>query len=82
MSRLTSKGQVTIPANIRKRMGLKPGDEVEFRNEGGKTIVAKRPPKSTKSVFERYIGMFPAFPGGIDEINAYYRDLRGHDENE
>ena len=29
-TRLTSKGQVTIPRAIRERLGVKPGDEVEF----------------------------------------------------
>jgi AbrB family looped-hinge helix DNA binding protein len=28
--RLTSKGQITIPIDIRERLGLHPGDEVEF----------------------------------------------------
>jgi AbrB family looped-hinge helix DNA binding protein len=28
--RLTSKGQVTIPQEIRDRLGLQPGTEVEF----------------------------------------------------
>lgn len=28
--RLTSKGQVTIPQDIRERLGLHPGTEVEF----------------------------------------------------
>ena len=30
MSRLTSKGQVTIPKSVRERLGLHPGAEVEF----------------------------------------------------
>jgi antitoxin PrlF len=29
-SRITSKGQVTIPAEMRKRLGLEPGDQVGF----------------------------------------------------
>ena len=29
-STLTSKGQVTIPAEVRRRLGLKPGDRVAF----------------------------------------------------
>ncbi len=28
---LTSKGQITLPVEIRKEMGLKPGDRLEFR---------------------------------------------------
>ena len=38
--RLTSKGQVTIPQNIRKLAGLKPYDEVEFEYRN-KQIVLK-----------------------------------------
>jgi AbrB family looped-hinge helix DNA binding protein len=33
-SALTSKGQVTIPAEVRKRLGLHPGDRVAFIVEG------------------------------------------------
>lgn len=29
-SRITSKGQVTIPADLRKKLGLEPGDQVGF----------------------------------------------------
>jgi AbrB family looped-hinge helix DNA binding protein len=32
--RITSKGQVTIPAEIRKRAGLLPETEVEFEFDG------------------------------------------------
>ncbi len=32
--RITSKGQVTIPADIRDRAGLLPGTEVEFVFDG------------------------------------------------
>ncbi len=33
-TRLTQKGQVTIPAAIRHRLGLKPKDKVRFEVEG------------------------------------------------
>jgi AbrB family looped-hinge helix DNA binding protein len=32
--RVTSKGQVTIPVEIRERLGLLPNSEVEFEVEG------------------------------------------------
>jgi len=32
--RITSKGQVTIPIEIRERLGLLPGTEVEFDDDG------------------------------------------------
>lgn len=39
--RITSKGQVTIPKEIRDQFGLLPGTEVEFIGEGGKVTVRK-----------------------------------------
>lgn len=41
---LTSKGQVTIPKEIRDQLGLKPGDKVEFtlHNDGILQVVPRR----------------------------------------
>jgi AbrB family looped-hinge helix DNA binding protein len=46
--RITSKGQVTIPQDIRERAGLLPNTEVEFRLDGDvvtliKSVQARRP---------------------------------------
>jgi AbrB family looped-hinge helix DNA binding protein len=37
--RMTSKGQVTIPKHIREKLGVKPGDEIGFREEGQAVIL-------------------------------------------
>jgi len=39
--RITSKGQVTIPQEIRERLGLLPGTEVEFQVEGDEVRLRK-----------------------------------------
>jgi len=39
--RITSKGQVTIPVDIRERAGLRPHTEVEFDYDG-KTVRIRR----------------------------------------
>lgn len=45
--RITSKGQVTIPQEIREKAGLMPNTEVEFRFANGRvTLHAKGKPKS------------------------------------
>lgn len=31
---VTSKGQVTIPKDVRERLGLKPGDQIRFVEDG------------------------------------------------
>jgi AbrB family looped-hinge helix DNA binding protein len=44
MPRVTTKGQVTIPKDIREALGIEPGDEITFEEgESGYTI-RKEPP--------------------------------------
>ena len=38
---LTSKGQVTVPGEIRQRMGLKPGDKITFSLLSDGTLVVR-----------------------------------------
>ncbi|MGD1056499.1 MAG: AbrB/MazE/SpoVT family DNA-binding domain-containing protein [Solirubrobacteraceae bacterium] len=42
-ARLTSKGQVTIPKRVRDALDLHEGDEIVFRVERKRAIVAKTP---------------------------------------
>jgi len=78
-SSLSSKGQVTIPQEIRSRLGVAAGDRIEFVTEGGMTII--RPVRSETNPFEKYAGILGTFPGGIAEINAWLRDLRDDDSD-
>jgi len=41
LSTLTAKGQVTIPYEIRRQMGLKTGDRLEFRLDGTGQLVVR-----------------------------------------
>lgn len=73
-STVSSKGQVTIPIEVRHRLGLKEGDRVEFVFEEGKTVL--RPVRSEVNPFEAWLGAFPAF-STREEINAWVREMRG-----
>jgi AbrB family looped-hinge helix DNA binding protein len=42
-AKLTSKGQVTIPKSVRDTLGLREGDNVLFRVDGGRAVIAKTP---------------------------------------
>jgi AbrB family looped-hinge helix DNA binding protein len=52
--RITSKGQVTIPAEIRERFGLLPDTEVEFVVEGN-TVRIVRAQRAGDSRGERVV---------------------------
>lgn len=46
-SKVTAKGQITLPADLRQRLGVQPGDLVEVRagqNEDGTVIEVRRRP--------------------------------------
>lgn len=47
---LTSKGQVTLPAVLRRAWGLKAGDRVEFDYEGGNRVTLTK--HSRRSILE------------------------------
>jgi AbrB family looped-hinge helix DNA binding protein len=72
-STISSKGQVTVPVEVRHRLGLKEGDRVEFVFESGRTIL--RPARGETNPFSAFVGVLPAFKTR-EEINAWVRDLR------
>jgi antitoxin PrlF len=64
---LTSKGQITIPIEVRKDLGLKTGDKIAFiKNERGEYVLKPK----TGSVMN-LLGMFkaPEKPLSIEEMN-------------
>lgn len=39
LAKVTSKGQITIPIDIRKKLGVKEGDKILFIEEAGRVIM-------------------------------------------
>ena len=75
-STISSKGQVTVPIEVRHRLGLREGDRVEFVFEDGRTVI--RPGRQEANPFSAYLGALPAFRSR-KEINDWVRDLREDD---
>ncbi|MDO8531637.1 MAG: AbrB/MazE/SpoVT family DNA-binding domain-containing protein [Dehalococcoidia bacterium] len=55
MTRITTKGQVTIPKEVRERMGLRPGDKLEFMEEDGVFRLRKRLPPAPLKKYRGYL---------------------------
>lgn len=68
---LTAKGQVTVPRDIRERMGLKPGDKIVFALLTDGTLVVR--PK-TRNVTD-LLGMLRKPGQAIVPIEAMQVDL-------
>ena len=76
-STIRSKGRLTLPIEVRQRLGLKGGDKLEFAFEDGETVV--RHVRAEDNPFTAYLGALPAF-SSREEIIQFNRNLRGHDE--
>lgn len=70
---LTSKGQITLPVAIRRRLGLQPGDVLEF-DDTVPYLKAHKPfsREQMRSVIGRGQGRTPARPSG-----EWVEELRG-----
>jgi AbrB family looped-hinge helix DNA binding protein len=70
----TSKGQITVPRDIRRLLGVQPGDRLVFEAAGeGVTVRPARPASS----FEDYRGVVPELPVGRRAMMRFMRELRG-----
>lgn len=67
MAKLTSKGQITLPIDVRNALGVTTGDRVEFVEENGRFIVisATQEAKKLKGLIKR-----PSKPVSIEAMNA------------
>lgn len=70
---LTSKGQITIPQEVRQRLGLRQGDQVEFVTDQGQIIL--KPARGETNPFAAYSGVLGAFDTKED-VDAWVADLR------
>jgi AbrB family looped-hinge helix DNA binding protein len=74
-TRITSKGQITVPHEIRRVMGVRPGDSLVFESNGGEVRVR---PVRTQKPFEKYRGIGnPGIPSGRKAVIRWLRGLRG-----
>jgi AbrB family looped-hinge helix DNA binding protein len=75
--RITAKGQVTIPQDLREQAGLMPGTDVEFELEaGGVRLVKARPGLKRKTRGEKLVERLRGkgeFKMTTDEILALMR---------
>ena len=46
LARMTSKGQLTVPASIRKKLGISTGDQLLFYERDGQIVLAPVTPAS------------------------------------
>ena len=76
-AKITSKGQITVPREVRHALGVKPGDKLVFEHNGKEVSVR---PVRNKSVFAKYRGIGnPGVASGRESVVRKVRELRGRE---
>jgi AbrB family looped-hinge helix DNA binding protein len=74
-AKITSKGQITVPREVRRALGVHPGDRLLFQSD--ETGMRVRPIR-TKSPFAKFKGIGnPGIGSGREEIIRRIREMRG-----
>ena len=71
---ITSKGQITVPREVRRMLGVRSGDKLLFESDGKGVRIR---PMRSKSEFSKYRGIGnPRIPSGRKNIGKWLRGMR------
>ena len=74
-AKITSKGQVTVPLEVRRMLGVRAGDKLMFEND--ENGIRVRPVRS-QSAFSKYRGIGnPGIGSGRKNISRWLREMGG-----
>jgi AbrB family looped-hinge helix DNA binding protein len=78
-SKLTSQGQISVPAEVRKRLGVEPGSVLEWEQDGER-IVVRRAGRYTSEDLHRALFDEPPKPLTVEEMDDAIREavMRRH----
>jgi AbrB family looped-hinge helix DNA binding protein len=82
LAKVTSKGQITIPIQVRKKLGIREGDQVFFVEEQGKMIFLNGSQAGLRRFQDAMRG--EATQAGFrteDDVVRYIKEMRSSKEN-
>lgn len=71
-AKVTSKGQITIPKEVREKLGIRPGEDLGFEEKKGVFYIKK---SIKKSLFDKWVGRLETKKGR--KTDAIIDELRG-----
>jgi AbrB family looped-hinge helix DNA binding protein len=72
-SKLTSQGQISVPSEIRRKLGVGPGSVLEWGEEKGGAIVVRRAGRYSSEDLHRALFSEEPVPRTIDELKEGIR---------
>ena len=75
---VTSKGQLVVPARVRRRFGIKPGTRINFVEDGDRIIFQP----VTRAYIHSFRGRFKKKPGEKSVVQEHLKERRAEREKE
>lgn len=75
---ITSKGQLVVPAGIRRRFGIKPGTRINFVEEDGRIVFQPVTPEYIRS----FRGILKTKPGEKPAVQEHLAERRAERNRE
>ena len=72
-SKITAQGQISIPIEVRKKLGIGPGSVLEWDEEGDKIIVRRSGTFSSEDIHQALFSKKPPEPRTLDELKEGIR---------
>lgn len=73
MTTVDSKGRIVLPQEVRERLGITPGTEVEIHEEGGKAVV--EPEDDPERIIERMDQLIAEASANRSPTPTSYEDM-------
>lgn len=67
-SKVTSQGQISVPAEVRRKLGIGPGSLLEWDEEEGKVVVRRVGRFSSEDLHAALFPKRPPAPRSLDEL--------------
>ena len=72
-SKITSQGQISVPAKVRHKLGLEPGSTIEWHESGDEIIVRRATKFSSEDIHKVLFPRSPK-PRSLDELKESLRE--------
>lgn len=68
-SRITSQGQISVPAKVRKKLGIGPGSVIEWEDKGDDVVVRRAGRYSSEDLHKIAFPDGPPKPISVEEMD-------------
>ncbi|OGA68814.1 MAG: hypothetical protein A3G83_15555 [Betaproteobacteria bacterium RIFCSPLOWO2_12_FULL_68_20] len=72
-SKVTAQGQISVPAAVRRKLGLGPGSVLEWNEEGEKVVVRRVARYSSEDIHRKLFPKGPPKPRTLEELKEGIR---------